>query len=284
MPQPYISGKLFLQQTVLMRLLESDIKAILINYLLEKGHVEKYDTIVSEMTIDNFARRLDLATINSKGLYAYEIKSVADTLNRLEDQIEKYSEFFDKITIVAAEKHIPKITQLVEARIAVWAVSDKGIRIVKRGLLQKYHAHSKLAKITTLEELKKISRECHKKPVDYSRSAYEAMLNELPKRTTHQLIKGAIQARYNDSSSAFWASVGTNEIRAENIEELSRFLPQRRALEEKEKDKQAFWDKWCEKMKSIPDDPMLANLMRSSRENIFGEVPESVRYLLATEA
>lgn len=70
-------------------------------------HEDDADTrIVEEMGIWNGAVRIDLAVINGE-LVGYEIKSARDTLQRLPAQAALYNAVFDRLHLVAAEKHIP---------------------------------------------------------------------------------------------------------------------------------------------------------------------------------
>ncbi len=62
---------------------------------------------VEEMCVWNGSARIDMAVINGQ-LHGYEIKSERDTLARLEDQMSLYNMVFDKITLVAAERHLAK--------------------------------------------------------------------------------------------------------------------------------------------------------------------------------
>ncbi len=92
---------------------EADIKKAL--YVSEVQKLCKADPstrIVEEFCILGGKVRVDLAAINGQ-LHGYEIKSSVDNLNRLPRQQEYYNRIFDKITIVADEKHVLKAVKLV---------------------------------------------------------------------------------------------------------------------------------------------------------------------------
>ena len=73
---------------------------------LEADHADDSDTrIVEEMGIWSGSVRIDLAVINGE-LSGYELKSASDNLSRLPLQALMYSEVFDRMTIVTAEKHL----------------------------------------------------------------------------------------------------------------------------------------------------------------------------------
>lgn len=56
---------------------------------------------------------VDLAVITPAYFHGFEIKSSEDTLYRLPDQIDQYSQVFDFITIITEEKYLYKIKNLV---------------------------------------------------------------------------------------------------------------------------------------------------------------------------
>lgn len=60
--------------------------------------------IIPEMAVCDGLSRVDIAVANGS-LYGYEIKSDADTLERLPLQAEYYNKTFDKVFIVVGEKY-----------------------------------------------------------------------------------------------------------------------------------------------------------------------------------
>ena len=67
---------------------------------------------MDEFAILEGSGRIDVAVVNSK-LHGYEIKSAVDTLERLPSQQESYSKVFDRITLVADERHIPEAVKIL---------------------------------------------------------------------------------------------------------------------------------------------------------------------------
>lgn len=63
--------------------------------------------IVEEMGIWSGSARIDIAVINGE-LHGYELKSARDTLKRLPAQAELYNQVFDRVTLVAADRHIQR--------------------------------------------------------------------------------------------------------------------------------------------------------------------------------
>src|SRR5262245_4058494 len=85
-----------LHQTEIQRLLQDD----------------PYSRVVDELGIFEGACRVDVAVINGS-LHGYEIKSSADTLERLPAQQSYYNQVFDRITLVADACHIEQAMQIV---------------------------------------------------------------------------------------------------------------------------------------------------------------------------
>jgi hypothetical protein len=61
--------------------------------------------IFFELGVDHGKCRIDIATINGT-THGYEIKSDADTLDRLPEQADAYNKVFDMVTLVVGESHI----------------------------------------------------------------------------------------------------------------------------------------------------------------------------------
>ena len=73
---------------------------------LQREHDGDPDTrIVEEMGVWHGSVRIDLAVINGE-IAGYELKSARDTLERLPAQATLYSQVFDRVFLVAAERHI----------------------------------------------------------------------------------------------------------------------------------------------------------------------------------
>jgi hypothetical protein len=92
---------------------EADIKEAL--YATELARLCREDPstrVVEEFCILGGKVRVDVCAINGQ-LHGYEIKSSVDNLDRLPRQQKYYSQIFDKITIVAHEKHVVKAVKLV---------------------------------------------------------------------------------------------------------------------------------------------------------------------------
>jgi hypothetical protein len=68
--------------------------------------------VVEELVLLRGAARVDVAVINDS-LHGFEIKSSSDNLTRLPSQQSAYGKIFDRMTLVADEKHVEEATRLV---------------------------------------------------------------------------------------------------------------------------------------------------------------------------
>lgn len=68
--------------------------------------------VLDELGIFQGKYRIDVAVVNGS-LTGFEIKSAADTLERLPHQQKYYSKVFDRITLVADERHVVEAMKIV---------------------------------------------------------------------------------------------------------------------------------------------------------------------------
>lgn len=68
--------------------------------------------IFSEFGINHGVVRADIVAVNGI-MHGYEIKSDADTLERLPKQVSAYNTVFDKVTLVVGERHIIKALSVI---------------------------------------------------------------------------------------------------------------------------------------------------------------------------
>jgi hypothetical protein len=90
-----------------------------------KRHERNMDTLVlHELGLRHGAARVDIAVVNGI-LHGYEIKSDADTLERLPKQIDVYNRVLDKATLVVGRRHADRAIQ----QIPFWW----GVKIASQG-------------------------------------------------------------------------------------------------------------------------------------------------------
>jgi hypothetical protein len=82
---------------------DASIREALHSKLLKRQHSDPETLVVEELGLEHGTTRVDVATINGL-LQGYEIKSDADDLSRLSNQINIYSKVFDKLTVIAGDR------------------------------------------------------------------------------------------------------------------------------------------------------------------------------------
>lgn len=80
---------------------------------------------IAELHVDGFARRADLVVANGS-LAAFEIKTSRDSLSRLPGQLQSYRRFFERVTVVCAQKHLDGVRAIADESVGVWAVMPSG--------------------------------------------------------------------------------------------------------------------------------------------------------------
>lgn len=106
---------------------DSDVRAAVRTYLGTRYASDS--RIVEEMGIWSGSVRIDIAVINGE-LHGFELKSVRDTLARLESQAELYSQVFDRITLVAAQRHVEKAVSKIPRWWGITAAEFEGEKVV----------------------------------------------------------------------------------------------------------------------------------------------------------
>lgn len=178
------------------RYLEADIKSIIINHMIKNDILGKSDTLINEFTIGDYSRRVDLALIKPNKLYAYEVKSASDNLLRLEGQIKTYLEYFDKVTVVAAAKHIDKILDIAPLSVAVWQLESEKIKVVRRGQTNTVSDKLKFLDLMTVSDLIKIIKYEDLLVKNLKRNVLEQNLIYLPISKLRQYAIQSLQEKY----------------------------------------------------------------------------------------
>lgn len=87
---------------------DRDVRRALHQRLLMDHHGDSNTLVIDELGLRHGICRVDIAVVN-KFLHGYEIKSDADTLERLPNQIFVYSSVLDRVTLVVGKTHIEKV-------------------------------------------------------------------------------------------------------------------------------------------------------------------------------
>lgn len=87
---------------------DTDIRSALHAKRLRHAKSHPDTLVIDELGLAHAKSRIDVAVINGC-IHGYEIKSAKDTLDRLATQIDIYRQTLQKLTIVAAPKHVAGI-------------------------------------------------------------------------------------------------------------------------------------------------------------------------------
>jgi GTPase SAR1 family protein len=210
------------KETLPERQLEPQIKASILNHLNKRIPLESYAAIINEFTIGNFSRRVDLAIIDNNDLLAFEVKSEADSLQRLEGQTQKYLKYFDKVIVVAAAKYIPKILNLVPNNVAVWEINNNSIITVRqRGKKIKVTDKDDILELMKVNELRKLSKLLKMKAKTQGRKDVTASLLTVATAKLRNATINSIKQRYSLTTALFLQAIKNKSVTPSDIQNLS---------------------------------------------------------------
>lgn len=247
-------------------MLEDDIKVALISYLRDKNKNYSNSIIASEFVFDNFSRRADLLLIDSGRFFAYEIKSEFDSLVRLEGQIEQYLDYFDKLTLVVAPKHLKSALAKSPECVEVLEIKDNKFKLIRRGKINKKHNSEKILRLLKVKELKSLA----KKFGDTNETRKELIVNSLltlaPPFLKSYVVE-TISSRFKYSSEAFKLVSYERDICTDDLKLLSNS----KFINLNKRDISKAFNHVDEKMEAM---------QKRSNELVFGEPPMYIKKLL----
>jgi hypothetical protein len=87
---------------------DGDIRSALHAQRLRRVKEHTDALVIDELGLAHAKSRIDVAVINGC-IHGYEIKSAKDTLDRLSIQVDIYRQTLQKLTIVAASRHVARV-------------------------------------------------------------------------------------------------------------------------------------------------------------------------------
>jgi len=182
---------------------EARLKAAVIDRLFSSAHVDQDSVLISEMVVENWARRADVVLANGK-LWAFEIKSELDSLARLPGQIEVFSRSFEKFVVVVAAKFEDAARNLIPEGVGLWVeMADGSLRERAR---PKINILSKSAAIRmmTASELRRLLA-CNGSAgiAALPRSELERLASYLPSPDLANAARDAIKRRHRARHANF---------------------------------------------------------------------------------
>ncbi len=91
---------------------DREVRRALHQKVLMDHHGDSNTLVLDELGLRHGTCRVDIAVVNSF-FHGYEIKSDADTLYRLPNQVSVYSLVFDRVTLVVGKTHIEKVNTAI---------------------------------------------------------------------------------------------------------------------------------------------------------------------------
>lgn len=260
---------------------ERDIKTALIDRLFEKGMLEDA-VLINEMVVANWDRRADIAVANGR-LYAFEIKSDLDTLDRLEGQVAAYLGRFDKVTVVTTPKFLTVVSSQMPNEVEIWEASGESgavkLRIVRRGRTQEITSRRMLCGFLLKAELVSLLRGNGLTiGADARRESLISLAQELPVITLRKYVLSCLKARYQKTFEKFVEGKGTKT----KLSDLDNLSKSKLILRERDRSSDVSVEDRVEKARSyrilnldaltqrygpIPDDMPGTVLLRSVRSS-----------------
>lgn len=182
---------------------EARLKAAVIDKLYAASHVDRDAVLISEMVVDNWARRADVVLANGK-LWCFEIKSELDTLSRLPGQIATFTRSFEKLVIVVAAKFENAARALLPEGVGLWVEEADGL--LKERVRPRILPLSKEAaiKAMTAAELRRLLACNGAAPSsDAQRAELCQLASALPASDLANAARDAIKKRHRTRHAAF---------------------------------------------------------------------------------
>ncbi|AHJ68651.1 sce7726 family protein [Granulibacter bethesdensis] len=212
---------------------ENDIKAAVLNYLLLQGRIKRGCAIANEFALRKASVRADLAILEQRFI-GIEIKSPADSLRRLETQINSYKEYFDQVMMFVATNHVKNINLNDYQGVEVYAVGQSShITPISQQTDSKQASGEALLKLLTKNERERL---CVDETPMQERRAFEL----------------AFSKRYCETSELFWNVVGKRRrIKVLDLHLLSKYRPQREAALFLKKQNEQRWTQWTSEIMGL---------------------------------
>ena len=214
---------------------EGDMKALLIEFLMSKKDFSNESLIINELTVDKYSRRADLVLIKKNELHVYEIKSDTDSLVRLDGQVSKYLDFFDKVTIVVTPKHTKNALSLLPHQVEVIEICAGRLKIIRRGKKIINKRKESFISMMTRVELKTLASKNNLATGSYNRKDLEKLMKKIPVSDLRNHAISCLKKKYADQFIEFTGATINRAVTSSDISLLS--IHKNTSTDKKEKTK-----------------------------------------------
>ena len=245
---------------------EAVAKAALLNFLREQELLGDDAVIVSELELPSVGRRADLVLIGENPV-AIEIKTAADSLTRLPDQMGTFCRAFPAAYAAVATRHLKKTISIVPKECGIIELRQRHsaleLRIHRSPKPFVRTSSFEQASLLPVRELAKTLRTLGIKASSGARRAELAdLVSAVEPRVLSPLIASYLRMKYAASSNDFIVKTKGRSIRPEDLAFLRLWASAHRST-----------------IKALPVDPDLAFfawLSSQGDHNPLGEVPRDI--------
>ncbi|MDO6708819.1 sce7726 family protein [Photobacterium sp. 1_MG-2023] len=189
------------------QLKETDYKALVIDWLLNKGQLNNESVLINELPVSNFKRRADLVVVNGT-LHAIEIKSDTDNLYRLDGQIKTYLDFFDKVTLICSSKFTEKAKNILPKEVSIVELKYKNnspqFIIKNRGKIVRVTDCKKYLSFVDKQSIKRfLKNEGIEFQSDISRNGLYEKISMIPQNRWQLFVTDYLKAKYKSTYDKF---------------------------------------------------------------------------------
>ncbi len=140
---------------------EAEIKKILLQTLMR---TQVDFTLASEVPFLFGSRRADIVLLDEEFATAFEIKSVSDSVERLDYQLQSYREYFDFCYVVCELENLQQVRFRCPKGIGILAIeNNKIVRNIRKASIIRRHNKVALASTLPSQKLRKLLSDSDKK-------------------------------------------------------------------------------------------------------------------------
>lgn len=241
---------------------EAAAKAALLNWLAATNALPLDAAIISELELRTSGRRADLVVTHPM-LTAFEVKTHADTLLRLPEQLETFCRAFPLVYAVVATRHLPRVRKILPKwcgliEIAGDALNPK-IRRLRKASASPILTMDAQASALSIKELKRAFRDMGGFSSQSSRRELIASNHQVSPKNFNRQLQATLSARYRETSEEFLKLIEKREVVASDLKLL-----------------RMWGERSQSKSSTDPDVAFFQWLQGHAADSVIGEVPDDI--------